>query len=278
MEEGRPENPWRQGYVISLESAEHLGIVHRDGNDDPIAIVVSHDCDLASMDEREADCEIIVGRVIESDEVNGDCSGSKNPRQLHITFSDGEITVCAEFNAADKRTIAKVDLLKHVPATNVRLNPSEKSIFQNWLAIRYRRASFADEFDKRFKEKKLYKKFTEIIKKTRVHLIAVLLDVDAGVEKKRAGPEDTYSLTIMLLFDVSKNSSEAEKAAKNAAIEIDKLFEDQCKINGQWKNIELRACEAVSEAAMSVYESRLYKEWHFDHLSLRDDPLGKTLN
>jgi len=28
---------------------------------------------------------------------------------------------------------------------------------------------------------------------------------------------------------------------------------------------------------MSLYESRLYKQWQFDYLSLREEPQGQTL-
>src|SRR4029077_19359068 len=121
--------------------------------------------------------------------------------------------LCAEFVATDKRRIRKCVLAAHSPAMNVSLTRSELSILQTWLAIRYRRSAFPDEFDQRIKLPAFYKKFLQIIKDTGNHLLAVLFDVE-DVEHQRA--EDTYSLMVFLLFNVEEDPEEARANAERA--------------------------------------------------------------
>ena len=110
------------------------------------------------------------------------------------------------------------------------------------------------------------------IQKTGSHLQAVLISVDNGDEVTRNGPDDTYSLDIVLLYSVDEDPAAAEIAANAAAEEITAAFKKVCQLeNGQWRHIELRGCRPVSEGELSVYEERCLQEWHFDYLSLRED-------
>jgi hypothetical protein len=276
MAERHPEIPWRQGHVLTAKSAQQLGLIHPGGEqDDPIVLVISHDCDLAAPSQIEPDCEVIPGLHIET--VDGGFTNAKNPRKLHLTFSGGSVPVVAEFIAIDKHKVSKKEILKHSPSERVRLTRSEFVVLQNWLAARYRRPSFADEFEARFKRGRLYKRFTEIISKAGAHILAVFFDVDSGQENSRQTAEDTYSLGIYLVFNITTDPAVAELAALRAANDIKSLLEATFFKDGKWEYIELRECEAVSESVMSLYETRLYKQWQFDYFSLREDPQGDTL-
>jgi hypothetical protein len=80
-----PDNPWRQGHVLPAASARELGLVHNEADDDPVALVISHDCDIVASNDKEPDCEVIPGRHIELPD--GNFTNAKNPRRLHLTFS-----------------------------------------------------------------------------------------------------------------------------------------------------------------------------------------------
>ncbi len=249
-------------------------MVHPKSPDDTVAVVISHDCDLAQLPDTECYCEVIPGFPV--DDLNGDLANAKNIRRLHLRFSGGAINLSAEFAATDKRYIDKTVLAGHQPAANVRLTPAELTILQMWLAVRYRRSSFADEFDRRIKDKsaKFYDKFVKIIKATGTNLLAVLFDVDSGQEVNRSGADDTYSLSIYLLFNVEEDPAKAETAAQSAAEEIRALLTKCFFVGDKWQNIELRNCEPISEAAMTVHIARRLKPWNFDYLSLREEPQG----
>lgn len=276
MSEWQRDNPWRQGFILSSDSVKALDLVHSKSPDDTVVVVSSHDCDLAQLPDTEPYCEVIAGFPI--DDLNGNLTSAKNIRRLHLTFSGGSIKLSAEFNATDKKQINKRVLAGHHPAANVRLTPAELTILQNWLAVRYRRSSFTNEFDRRIKDKsaKFYDKFVKIIKASGTNLLAVLFDVDSGQEVNRTGADDTYSLSVYLLFNVEEDPAKAETAARSAAEEINALFRNCFFVNGKWQNIELRDCEPISEAAMTVHTARLLKPWNFDYLSLREDPQGPT--
>jgi len=183
------------------------------------------------------------------------------------------------FTANDKKRIEKQKLADHRPASNVRLTRAELTILQNWLAVRYRRSSFADEFERRLKDKgaKFYDKFVNIIKASGTDLLGVLFDVDAGQEVSRVGADDTYSLSVFLLFNVEEDPARAEATARSTAKKIAALFMKCFFLGGKWQNIELRECEPISEAAMTIHSARFLKPWNFDYLSLREEPQGQTV-
>jgi hypothetical protein len=276
MDERQPETPWRQGHVLTAVSAQKLGLIHPDGEaDDPIVLVVSHDCDLAAPSQMEPDCEVILGRHIEAPD--GAYTNAKSPRKLHLTFSAGTVRVIAEFIATDKRKITKDAISQDAPSTNVRLTRDEFTILQSWLAARYRRPSFPDDFEARFKKKRTDKKLADIVAKSGNHLLAVFFDVDSGLDVVRQAVDDAYSLGIYLVFKVTDDPSVAEIAAKDTAKAITSLITNTFLNNGKWEGIELLECDAIAESVMSLYEGRMYKQWQFDYLSLRTNPQGDTL-
>ena len=145
----QPQTEWRQGRVLSAESAAALSLA---GSDDAIVVVISHDCDIAASDEHEPNCEIIEGKVV--DEARGDFTNAKSPRMLHLPFTAGTVPYIGEFVASAKRHIPKELLFKHSPAEKARLSIAELSVLQRWLSVRYARPSFPEEFDRRLKQKK----------------------------------------------------------------------------------------------------------------------------
>ena len=232
-------------------------------------LVVSHDCDLAAAESNDPTCEIVVGNIIES--LDGNYTNGKSPRKLHLTISAGENHVAAEFLSSAKRTISKSNLFSINPAKDVRLTRSEHSDLVKWLVARYRRESFPEEFNNRFKRAVL-KKFVKIVKRTECHLQAVLFDVDEGRDIERQDPDDTYSLTVHLVYRVSDDPTAAETEAAKATNDIRDAISKAFFVDGKWTNIELVECSSFSEDAYSVYFARVMREWRFDYLSLDVDP------
>ena len=162
------------------------------------------------------------------------------------------------------------------PAANARLTPAELNVLQTWLAVRYRRSSFPDEFDRRIKDKdaKFYDKFVRAVKGSAAHLLAILFDVDGGIEVDRKGPDDTYTLSIYLVYNVTVDPGKAKQAVDGLAGKITALFKTCYVKDGKWQNVELRTCEPISEAAVTMHQYRLLKPLTFEYLSLREEPQG----
>jgi len=275
MPERSSEIPWRQGHAVPTDALEALGLSGKDGADDLLVIVVSHDCDLVADADAEPDCEVIIGHEI--DTADGSLTFAKSSRKLHLTFSAGSHEIVGEFEATKKINLPKLRLFACAPSETARLNPDELLILRNWLADRYFRSAFADEFVARMKIGKLGEKFRRIVKRTRQHIYAVLVDIDQGEETQRVDPEDTYSLSIYLLYDLEGDRAAAEREATRAAAYITELFQRVCLKDGQWTNIELRECIAQSTADISYRDFLKLKEWKFDDISLAADPQEATL-
>src|SRR5579883_3521016 len=115
MGEWLRDTPWRQGRILSAESAKQLGLAYPDPSQEPVVVVISHDCDLAQPIDKEPNCEAIVGRTV--DKLDGNFAWAKTARRLHLPFSDGPTKIIGEFSALDKIVISKAALADHLPAT-----------------------------------------------------------------------------------------------------------------------------------------------------------------
>jgi hypothetical protein len=272
MFEWERNTPWRQGNVVPIEVAKILDLLPKDAPDEAIFVVISHDCDLAQPPGTEANVEIIVGHLIPS--VDGNFSYAKNARRLHLTFNGGASHISVDLLATQKLVVQKVLLAGYAPADEIRLTAIELTILQRWLAARYRRSAFPDEFDKRLEDTGLHNRISKILKTSSDMISAVYFDVDEGQDLTKSGADDVYSLGIYLLYSTEKDPNAAESVAKAAKDAIKKAFQEKCftKASGAWHDIELVECEAIADRAMTVQQAELLKRWSADHLSLRTSP------
>jgi hypothetical protein len=267
----RTDTTWRQGHVLSNEAAAALGLPLGDPAENAVVVVISHDCDIACDPTVEPLVEVIVGHRI--DRLGGDAN-AKTARRLHLAFDGDGTEVPVELHATRKAALPKDAVLHHEVRPDLRLSPASLQTLQTWLAARYHRAAFADEFEDRLKAKpaRLDRKIAKAMDDAGEHVLAVLFEVDEGEEVKRQGPEDLYQLRIVILYDSQKNEPEAYAAAQNAADTITDAFEEALCKEGVWRDIRLESCDAMSDEVMTVAQSRLYKRWRLDHMSLEDDP------
>lgn len=275
MVEWARDNPWRQGHAVTVATARELRLAPQ-GDDREIAVVISHDCDLAQLSGIEPNVEMIVGQIV--GEPDGNFTHAKNPRKLHLPFSTSTGDVVLELLATAKVVVSKAALLGATPRKDFGLTPERHSVLQRWLAARYRRGSFANAFEDRLDNTGLKDKLVRILKPLGEHIVAVFFDVDDGQEVDRIVANDTYTLDIYLLYSTDKDPSKAAAAAAEAKRKIDAACEAALydKQKG-WQFIELRACTVMSDEAMTYRQSCLFKKWPIDYLSLRDEPQQTTL-
>jgi len=276
MAEWTRNTPWRQGHLLTNEAVTATGLNHPEYPVDIVVIVASHDCDLAQLPDKEPQVEVVVGRRIQT--LDGNYTHAKSSRTLHIEF-EGDKTFFAEFIITEKRSIPKKALLDFAPATNLRLSPPDLAIFQQWLASRYRRSAFPDEFERRMNKSGLSDKIAKAVKPSGTMITAIFFDVDEGQEVARTGPDDVYVLDIYLLNASEPDFYAAEASANNAKAEIErafktKLFDTQ---SSKWQSIELRYVDVISEDAMTYHEFKYLKKWRLDHISMGADPQQPVL-
>jgi hypothetical protein len=275
MGEWSRETIWRQGHVLTNDACQTLHFSHQDSPERTFVVAISHDCDLAQPPVKEPFVELVVGRAIDVIEAD---SHAKNPRRLHIEFNGPEGLLAVELSAVHKALVKKEVLAPFGPRTDVSLDAHGLFILQRWLAVRYRRAAFPDEFDRRLNEAKMPRRIEKVLNKAGTHVVAVFFDVDRGEDIKHIGPGDPYSLGIYLVSDTQKNENDAEAAAQSAADDIEKAFEKAFQSeDGKWKNIQLKYCDVMTDQALTFKGSREFKEWRLEHMSLKDDPPQPTL-
>ena len=162
------ETPWRQGDVLPDKASEVLDLYHPESPERTFVVVISHDCDLAADPDREPFVELVTGRLI--DAVKAD-SHAKSARRLQIEFHGPQGLLAAELSAAHKAIIKKNDLAAFDPRKDVNLDGQGLSILQRWLAARYRRAAFPDEFERRLREAKLPRRIEKALSTAGKHVI-----------------------------------------------------------------------------------------------------------
>ena len=147
------------------------------------------------------------------------------------------------------------------------MRPNELWTLRTWFAARYFRPSYPDEFDRRLKAD-VYKRMADAVKKTGDNLVTVLFEIDAGEPDAEKSEDEVYSLTVLLVYDVTKDPGVAETAAKTAAQSIKSIFRNHFFKDGRWHGIELRNCMPVSEDVVTVYQMRMTRTWHFDSFEI----------
>jgi hypothetical protein len=186
------DTPWRQGHLLTEDAQRALDLNHPEYPDQTVIVMVSHDCDLAQSAEREPVAEVIIGRWVEKPD--GNYTNAKTARTIHLAFKDtDDKPYWAEFEAPNKRAIPKDALSSFGPRVSTQLNPDARETFQRWLASRYRRPAFPTEFERRLKnEGRLAERISKAVQPLGNLIVALLFDVDGGVELTRNGPNDAY--------------------------------------------------------------------------------------
>ncbi|SRR5258708_603208 len=268
--------PWRQGHFLPNEAVKAF---EAEESADRLAIVVSHDCDIVQAPAIEPNVEVIIGRSIEIPD--GNFTYGKNPRKLHLECTAASRRFVVELVATNKRLFPKEGhpgVFNYVPRDDIRLSAGERVIFQQWLAARYRRAAFPDEFDHRLSSTGVRDQLVRILKRHGAHILAIYLDVDDGEEIEHNGPDDPYKLAILLLYSTEVAPAEAERAATEASKAIRSAFKNKCCSDGvHWKWIELADCAVFADTVMTVVQASYLKKWQTDYISLRSDPPEEML-
>lgn len=262
--------PWRQGCVLPQEAVREFGLVNHEGNGEVCAVVITHDCDLASGTAVEPDVEVIPGLVVS--ELNGNYTWAKSPRTLHFQANHSGELVVIELLSTQKSLVSKDALLAFNPDSSYSLDGHQLNVLRKWLASRYQRASFPDCFVDRMKATKADTKLGKKIERYGAAISFVYFDLDHGAMIERA-EGDPYELSVVLVFNPKNDPVSAADAADAAALEIERVLES-CFKDGTL--IHLNACFAISEDDLPVSQARVLTQWRLEHMTLRaaDDQLG----
>lgn len=255
----------RQGFCISQYEAAKLGV---NIEDNEYLVIISHDCDLSSSAENEA--EYIIGKKI--DAPVKDFLSAKHPRKLQIPYTlSNHQEMYVELIAS-----AKHKFYKNINACvdGYLLSDRNKFAFKQWLAARYGRPEYPNAFEnclrKRDGKKTIEQKLNSLICEVSEFLIGVYFDL-CGTRETETPDENVYPLRIYLVYDSEhfRGTEISRKNTEHAAANIKNLFESNFSgPQGEDITIDLETCEAISDLHFSMNSLRKMDQWRLEYVSL----------
>lgn len=262
-------NGWQQGSFLTPETVSLLvqqGKIPDTQNQ--CIVVVSHDCDVANQNlDDEPNVELIHGLVLS--EVNGNFSWSKSPRTLHLDAEWQGRPKSIELKSTKKFSLEKEWLGEHLPDSNWDISQVAKNTLRSWLAVRYNRAAYPDDFNDILDKKKLKKGIAKILEPTQKLFSGLYLTFEEDFD---SCGEKIYKLNLFLVYFSGDEPLEAMQEAERVEGEIYKLFQKKCFDSSAeiWTGIHLEDCVAVSEDEANLGWLNKLSEWRLEHLSLKD--------
>lgn len=247
------KNGWRQGVIVQA-SLILEGLP--DGSpttDNDHAMVVSQSCDLVHHDlGNEPSAAILVLKSVSSGK--SEVMHGRNPRLLHFQATDGR---WFEAWAWNQIAIPRDHLAEKAAAVAVELAPKVLRCVIDWLAKRFTRIAFPDNFNDALKPQS--KAIGKLLKKNHELFTEILLHI-SPFDELRTNQHYELACYLLMAAEVHDEPKQLAEACAVAA-KLEKLFKD-CKLG-------VMECSPVSEATLTVAELNELVHWDYDHLTHR---------
>ncbi len=275
------ETTLRQGDILEQQVAISLGLFEVNECATKRAMIISHDCDLAS--NQESYIEVIVGEIIAC--VDGKYTGARHPRLIHLTFFDhsSKANIFVAFSQVHKKPIHKENIeITKIKADLFKLSSEEKRFLRQWLAARYARPAFPTNFENRLKKNVTKKSNIEssiakIIGENPEGLVGVFIDLHEHRDKELPNGEP-YCLSIYIIYDGLNSIQVIRETAESLAKKLEQIFIKFYGMPDVADEISLEKCIAVSDVSMSFSAIMKLDQWRIEYLSFMEDPPGKFIS
>lgn len=252
------KNGWRQGAFLPSELVLRLGS-ELGCKEATHAVVISQDCDVTCDDlEVEPYAEILMLEPL--DTINPGLVDGKSSRILHLEVLEGSDRRCFQARPWSQRRIDREILASESPDSSCVIPLGSLRGLIQWVAERYTRAGFPDEFVKRIEA--IDSKLKKLMKKEGKAFWRILVSLDSNEELK-AGSDYGMDCVCAVWPEVWEDDSDREKA-KAAADKLKKLLES-CG------GIELDEFEVNTTDELPLSYLQSYRTWDvFNYLTHRD--------
>lgn len=260
------QNGWRQGSVFPLATSQSIILEHRERiavPDFPIdgnarLLLASHDCDIVHPGIHEPRIEVCPAVAING-RLNGNFTGTRNPRRLHVELEINGVARPYELRAPTRFDVPREILETSRPDPNTRINPRHRDHFLHWLAKRSRRTALPTAFDARISSE-ARRGMRALMDPLTDSIDAILIALNPDDEELQ--PDTPYAVQIVALMSESDFETPERRIPVDAALSQMEQIIDRC--NG----IELDACVAESTGRMTIDIFRQFSIWDYDDLSL----------
>jgi hypothetical protein len=259
------KTPWRQGSVIDRDTLIAIGALSGVAPSDRVGVVISHDCDLALDNIAvEPSVEFIVGS--DQPRPDGNYSWAKSTRTLQLEIKKTGDTVLIELGANSKQSVGKEVLASYDPDGSYDLAPGQLAALREWLAARYNRTAFPDEFNRRLEASGAPEKLKKLLAASNELISFIYFDLK-GRERDELPAEVPYELAVVLVHFPGPEPEEAGDKADELANRIDAALTQ--KLAGPERGIAFRGCMAVSEDDIKLGEAQTLMRWRLDFITLK---------
>lgn len=274
------DTDWRQGDLLTCEAAAALGLIEAT-DDGRRAIIITHDCDLPHAGEPFVEV-IVAEQVVKDPKPDPQLSYAKNPRRLHLTYEGADAALLVlELRHDDRRSVPKNNFSERaVKNSSLSLPVEAKRALKQWLAARYGRPAFPNEFEERLRKRSgkrtVEQQIARILEPDAKYLVGLFFDLGAqrGAEAVVGEP---YALSVSVVYDATEGGGQARTAAERVAAQLRDLFEETYGKPDVARELALDACEAVADTRMTLADLRRVDQWRLEYISLRDDDQGDFL-
>lgn len=257
---------WRQGSIIPDTLFENLKSQNYfpkdfDNSSNAILIVVSQDCDVCNDSyEKEPWVEILL--AIEVEDKKSQLFHGNHPREIQFEISDHGSNKVFQSSIHNKFRIRRGELSQHSPHVNKWVHEDTVRDIKHWIAKRYTRQGFPNEFEARVSRSKA-KLTSKVFAKPQKGGLFTAIFLSTSHEEL---PEtENYNILLFLTMTLEDYNIQDKKE------EVEKIGAHIAEVLNSCEGIEVEDFEVRSEADLSLNELKQMKRWDFDALSFAED-------
>jgi hypothetical protein len=253
-------NRWRQGSIFRQEDHHRLtDLLRVEIPRGTRVVVVTQDCDVVhSSIEGEPFIEVLFARSLEAPP-DGSVTYGKNPRRLQIPITLPSSQHYYECLAHLRYVLDRNILSGLSPDPGCIVESAALKIVRSWLAARYTRTAFPDEFNKRIAV--VLRGQSRILKTKGDSLSGIYIAVTPWEELDANG---IYRLQLYATIEPDKWADAGIRSEMESVIAQIATAIDGCE------GVEVENFELRSEDNITLADLRFLRRWDYDYLSYRD--------
>jgi hypothetical protein len=222
-------------------------------------MVVSQDCDIIHGSiEGEPYAEVLFAHKLEGCP-DGSFTYGKNPRRLQFAITSERTPQYHECLAQERYILDRRILVDFAADPANIIESSSLYIVRNWLAARYTRTAFPDEFNARIANE--LRRQSRTLKARGNSLSGIYVAVTPWEE---LGDSDVYRVELYATVETDVWSDSVIRS------EMETLISDIATAMNSCEGIEVENFELRSEDAITLADLRFLRRWDYDYLSHRD--------